>query len=180
MWPVDFTGVGPVCAEFETWYLAQDVKSQVELAAVSTSDTGKFEPFEITRSGPTLIGRSARDAVLSRRSTVAEPEPEPEIAITGRGRWSLRRKQKQPDAAAQKLPPKPKKKQRGVAETPEELRAREKYEEAEAEAALRWWWAGDGEPAFPVIHKPLPVRSTLYIYGDLTGRGAYIIVIRWA
>ena len=33
---------------------------------------------------------------------------------------------------------------------------------------------------FPFVYTPRPVRYTLYMYGDLTGRGVCVIGGRWA
>lgn len=72
---LDADGNGDVdYEEFQAWYLSQDVKSQVELAHDSVNETGRFEPFHISRSGPTLIGKTAHVTMLNRTSTVTNQD----------------------------------------------------------------------------------------------------------
>ena len=131
---VDADGSGDVdFKEFEKWFLDQDLKSQVDAAKqlASINPTGKFEPWHIGRSGPTLIGRSAHEAAQARSKTARErhaaqlqpePEPEPEPRASFLGRLKKKAKEDSPEAAAER---------------------EAELEEAELNKT-RWWWPGDG------------------------------------
>lgn len=61
-------------SEFETWFFKQDISSQVGLASVKAPKlTDVYAPHVVTRSGPTLIGKSAAAVLLARRSSLFKP-----------------------------------------------------------------------------------------------------------
>jgi Ca2+-binding EF-hand superfamily protein len=162
---VDADGSGDVdFKEFEAWFLEQDLKSQVEAAKqlASINPTGKFEPWHVGRSGPTLIGRAAHEAALLRSKTARalhskqlEPEPEPEPPSSF---LTLFRKAPLDDSPE------------AVAEREAEL------EEVELDKT-RWWWPGDGLWVTTRHHHLDDVGAIYYqIETDTKGK---LVTIHW-
>jgi hypothetical protein len=129
---LDADGSGSVdYGEFREWFLRQDVASQVGLAAVSTSATGRHKPFLHTRSGPTLIGRSAHLTRLQR-------------SAGGGSKAAMPAEEDEADRRAEEAQEEEEVGGGGDEEGEREVQARVDAEEWAAVAAVRGWGAGDG------------------------------------
>ena len=169
---VDADGSGDVdYKEFEAWYLEQDLKSQVDAAKHVNSATGNFEPFHVGRSGPTLIGRSAHNALNKRshsfRAKAAEGDGDSSAgggAEGGARRSFLGRRLCRP----RKLP---------EVVSPNTRRMREAQLEAEHIDEIRWWFAGDGLWVTTRHHHLEDVGAIYYCIETLAD--AKTVTIRW-